>query len=199
MNIRNPYFDEAIPYLRCLNIGVSLKLDFNLLLGMAVKARDRLTKKYAWAIPNSNALQAIADWVGDKGRIIEIGAGTGYWGWLLSQLGVRITCYDNHPYSNQWCDGTKWFDVLVGSYEKLIDEVEEVVLFLCWPPYEDRLVTDCLDAFKGRRLIYVGENNACTGWDSRLNPGGCWARVKIIEIPQYHGIHDCVMFFEKKG
>ncbi|DAZ92387.1 TPA: hypothetical protein N0F65_003770 [Lagenidium giganteum] len=48
--------------------------------------------KYSWAIPDERALQIIKHY----GPIVEMGAGTGYWGCLLKVRGVDIVCYDLH-------------------------------------------------------------------------------------------------------
>lgn len=56
-------------------------------------ARDRLVARYSWAIPNAAALRALAA----AAPLIEIGAGNGYWAYLLRQLGVDILAFDANP------------------------------------------------------------------------------------------------------
>jgi hypothetical protein len=46
-----------------------------------------------FAIPNYAAIQAIRE----CGKIVQMGAGTGYWAGLLQQAGVDIVTYDLHP------------------------------------------------------------------------------------------------------
>lgn len=58
--------------------------------------RNDITAKYAWAIPAPESI----DWIVERldGRaVVEIGAGTGYWAWQLSQRGVDVNAYDLHP------------------------------------------------------------------------------------------------------
>ena len=43
--------------------------------------RKPLIWAYAWAIPSDEAIHAIAE----LGPLLELGAGTGYWAWLLRQ------------------------------------------------------------------------------------------------------------------
>ena len=50
-------------------------------------------RRYAWAIPNDEALDAMVA----LGPIVELGAGRGYWGALLAERGADIVCYDLYP------------------------------------------------------------------------------------------------------
>ena len=67
------------------------------------KARGELVKQYSWAIPNNKAIETIVKY----SPIIEIGAGTGYWGRLISKAGGDIVCYDKNPphkYKNDFAE-----------------------------------------------------------------------------------------------
>jgi hypothetical protein len=68
------------------------------------KGRSTLVKKYSWAIPSPESIEWIVK-VLDGRPVVEIGAGTGYWAWLLTQAGVDIRCYDHRPPGmgyNEW-------------------------------------------------------------------------------------------------
>jgi hypothetical protein len=49
-----------------------------------------MADKYAWAVPDARALRIIASF----SPIVEIGAGRGYWGSLLSKAGVDYIGFD---------------------------------------------------------------------------------------------------------
>lgn len=49
-------------------------------------------RDYAYAVPSAEALDVIAQESG--GRVVEVGAGTGYWAWLLSRRGVDVVAVD---------------------------------------------------------------------------------------------------------
>lgn len=89
--------------------------------------------KYAWAIPNDDALLEIAKY----SPLIEVGAGTGYWAWLLRQLGVDILAFDKYPPSQNSTsksefhpDADTWTEVLEGD-ESVLDSIIDRTLFLC--------------------------------------------------------------------
>ena len=53
--------------------------------------RYELVHKYAWGVPNDEALAAIADL---NTPVVELGAGTGYWSYLLEAAGVEVLPLD---------------------------------------------------------------------------------------------------------
>lgn len=165
------------------------------------KSRAHGTGTYAWAIPDEEAIEAI---VKLERPIIEIGAGRGYWADLICKAGGDIIAFDNAvPHS----DGANhyheknglFFDVQDGSYEKIADHPERI-LFLCWPPYRSSLALDCLEAYSGDTLIYVGESAyGCTGCDDfhgRISSH--WEFISSVSIPQWAGIHDNLEIFRRK-
>jgi hypothetical protein len=193
----NPYLDE----LKKEGISVDPENNNSVLFGKhfeagsilkSFKVRRDLVDKYSWAIPNEEAILAIKD-LGKK--IIEIGAGRGYWGWLLHQVGVDIVCYDKglpNNWHSRYGDLT-YYPVLEGGPEELLENKDRT-LFLCWPPYDDDLVTQCLDRYDGEIIIYVGENDGCTGHDERLERKEVYKRVSI---PQYYFIHDYMVIYKR--
>jgi hypothetical protein len=57
---------------------------------MLCEAGEELRQKYAWAIPDARALRIIKHFA----PVVEMGAGTGYWCYLLRQNGIDIVAYD---------------------------------------------------------------------------------------------------------
>ena len=162
-------------------------------------ARDRLVKKYAWAIPNKAALDVLAAF----SPIVELGAGMGYWAYLLRKLGVDIVAFDENPPqleigSNIWCDPTEpWTPVFYGDAHELADHYPERTLFICWPP----MGSFCASAVAryraagGRRLIYIGEDGGgCTGSFDET----AWRLVQTVRIPQWYGLHDEMRVLEAR-
>jgi len=67
---------------------------------------EPLIQKYAWAIPDERALKICSEF----GPIIEVGAGKGYWAWLLKQRGVDIIAFDKYAYKEKG-----WMEVKKGD------------------------------------------------------------------------------------
>ena len=172
-------------------------------------ARERLCRPWAWAIPDDKALEIIAQ----HRRIVEIGAGTGYWAALLAARGVDIVAYDAAPpgsgacacgcelSSNHWhMNAPLRYSVERGGSE-MAAEHSSRALFLCWPPYSNSMAADCLRAYRGRFVIYVGEGvGGCTGDDTfheMLDKD--WSVVTEHTLPQWPGIHDYLAIYAKKA
>jgi len=90
--------------------------------------RTCICSYFAWAVPNDAALQALLA----LGPLVELGAGTGYWAWLLSRMGSDIVAYDvANSHEGQ---GYRFRHQLVrdGGIEVLKDCGKRALL-LCWP------------------------------------------------------------------
>jgi hypothetical protein len=136
-----------------------------------------------FSIPNDAAIQAI----GEAGKIVQMGAGTGYWAGLLQHAGVDILAYDLHPpgvvgeEENVFFERPYTNNILQGSCTDVFEQHEylakERTLLTIWPndpdPVDNRQFcqgdchgsqavwdADCLLAYLkagGQRVVYVGE------------------------------------------
>ena len=140
--------------------------------------RDWVCHLYAYAVPNEMALQAIANL---QSTLIEIGAGTGYWGYLLANFGQqKMYLFDSFPLpsapqpeeskssrkSNTGMNdyhGKALAFVPVkrgGSTDLRIISKEtagSTALMLCYPPPGCSMALDCLKNFQGEWIVYIGE------------------------------------------
>lgn len=159
--------------------------------------RDILVKKYAWAVPNTEAIEAIQAL---ETSILEIGAGSGYWAKVLSSVGINVEAFDYFAGDYTFTDN--WFDVKQGSIEKIKDHSDKA-LFLCWPDYDKPFALKATLEYmrnKGKTLIYIGEGYyGCTGCNKfHKLLGRCWNRKQIIDIPQWGGIHDRLYIYTRE-
>jgi hypothetical protein len=120
--------------------------------------------KFGHQLPTPEAASLIQKY---SNNIIEIGAGTGYWGYILNQMGIDITCFDI-------CKCDIWHPVLEGGPEKVLKNPDKD-LFLCWPPLTSNMAYESLknliDNNQKRKLIYIGEGY-----------GGCTATNIFFEL-----------------
>lgn len=165
-----------------------------------ITKREEIVKRYSWAIPNEQAIMEIVN----SGLVIEIGAGTGYWGHLVRSAGGTIDLYDIAPLKgNAFTDGTSWMPVSIGGPEILKSGYHhfhsELTLFLCWPPYGSSMASACLENYFGSKVIYVGEQGGCTG-DEKFQEmlDSEWNLENIIEIPVWWGVHDAMYVYTRK-
>ncbi|HET9566323.1 MAG TPA: hypothetical protein VFP27_17915, partial [Mycobacterium sp.] len=153
--------------------------------------RDEAIAAWAWAIPSDEAIAAIGAFA--EGKVVEMGAGKGYWAWLLEQAGLEVHAYDHEV------PPATYTRVHVGQPAVLNAYDGAWTLLLCWPPYQDPMAVDALDAFRGHRVVYIGEGDGgCTGdntFHRRLRRG--WTEVEVIDLPQWEGIHDRVRCYTR--
>jgi hypothetical protein len=166
----------------------------------AFRARDHFVRRFAWAVPTDEALQAIAKF----SPIVEIGAGTGYWAWLLRRdYNVDILPYDHEPpqnsTENHYRHTRTFVPVLKGGPRKA-KQFPQHALFLCWPPYRTSMADDCVRLYAGKHVIYIGEGhggcNANDAFFERLEKD--FEKIDDIAIPQWNGLHDALTIWKRK-
>ena len=133
-------------------------------------ARDFPASLYAYATPSPYALQQLTLILHGK-RVIEVGAGTGYWAALLQKYGINITAYDISPpgdYSNNeyhsevpaFTNVTQ-LDASRSSATTTIGK--DSALFLCYPPPGTDMAFSALQSFRGDMVVHAGEWIGLTG------------------------------------
>ena len=153
--------------------------------------RGALVKEFACAVPNPEAITAICD--AATSGIVSIGAGGGYWEYLLSRQGLAAVAFDivlaGEPDSlAKRC----WFPVQKGD-ERSVFGYPEHSLFLCWPLEATPVAANALSIYEGDQVIYVGEDRG--GWTA----DDCffdlldkeWTCVQGVNIPNWPpGVRD---------
>lgn len=160
--------------------------------------RTALVQKYAWAIPCDAALDAIKSL---NKPILEMGAGTGYWAYLLGEMGVDVLPFDTDPPStkrNQYRHRKEWVPIARGT-PNIIAQHPDRVLMLCWPPYNNSMASDSLYHYTGDTLIFIGEYYGCTGDDQFFAElDRHWTRLPTIQIPNWFGLNDNMFILQRK-
>lgn len=179
-------------------------------------------------MPNEAALTALAE-VGAP--LLEMGAGSGYWAMLLRERGVEVLAYDiSPPHSvtgqasgvnmNIYHSHT-WTEVLEGSIELLEGGAHaDRALFLSWPvsvsdsndgsaaPWD----VECLDAFAGNTVCYVGTfnvgspslvvnpdlNTTCSSDAFQLQLQATFDLVQTVELPTWPLMEDTLTIWKRK-
>jgi hypothetical protein len=177
----------------------------------AYEARHALCNKYSFAIPNDEAIEKIASF----GKILEIGAGTGYWASLIREAGAEVGAIDlapvGGPWKNEWAFNQKHYPVVQGDGWRWVEVfTPEYTPMLCWPPM-DRTAADCLNVSNSEYFIYIGEGyGGCTADDDFFDlldgtyfrgpkkDSGKWTIEDYISIPQWPGIHDGLYILKRK-
>jgi len=130
-------------------------------VGAEERYRQGLARRFSYVLPEPRLLEVMRRY----SPLVELGAGTGYWTYLLRVMGVDIIAYDNAPISgpreNRYhLAVVPWADVLDGDLSVLSRHADRC-LFLCWPPRYSAL-WEALSFYEGEYVIYVGDHGART-------------------------------------
>lgn len=166
--------------------------------------RDQMVREFSWAIASPDALDFVAEHAPPAG-LVEIGAGTGYWAYLLSQRGVSVRAYDTHPPSqdrqeNHWHGNTSQWHPVRRSSSYVAKKHPQRALFLCWPPYNTPMASLALSFYQqagGTRLIYIGESESgCTGDQDFHQMLDGLELAASHAVPQWSGVHDWIQVYD---
>lgn len=179
--------------------------------------RDWLCHIYAYAVPNENVISLIKSL---NTKIIEIGAGTGYWGSLFQQTDIPVYLYDSNPLSSnpqpEEGKGNKKSKSIQNEYHgkalafasirkggitdlKILSQEENSSLLLCYPPPKSSMAFECLQNFTGKYIIYIGEWQGDTGtleFEKSLLQS--YSLIQSIGLPNWNNTCYLTSIWERK-
>lgn len=116
--------------------------------------KTKFGKTYAWSIPTPRIMDYL---VAMKCSFVSIGAGMGYLEGELRRQKCVVHAYDVKMEAPE----SMWTEVLCGGPEK-IEKHRDSVLILCYPPQVGhpgaKMSEECVKHYKGRDIIYIGED-----------------------------------------
>jgi len=166
----------------------------------------------AYAIPDEATIRAIIEFAGNN-LILEVGAGGGFWTYLINRWGGKCLATDNGA----------WDKFIRKCYAKVLPMSAEAALaeftadkgyntlLLIWPPppsYDDadeqHMAFNALRAFKGNQFVFIGEGRGGnTGTDAFFDElEAHWTRVPTPSSCQFQQMFDSwddVFFYRRKG
>lgn len=176
--------------------------------GRTISARRELVKKYSFAIPTEEVIRTICRY----SPLIEIGAGTGYWAWLVSQLGGDILAYDINPPKREACPGANRFHGNEGCWTNVAPGTEAAIrmhpdrtLLLGWPPFQEPLALQALRLYRGEYFLYIGALPLANGWKGPMATDDFledlkrnWLLTQSLELPNWDLCWDALHIFKHR-
>jgi len=126
-------------------------------IGSEERYRLGLAQRFSYVLPEPHLLRVVRR----HSPLVELGAGTGYWTFLLRLMGADVVAYDSAPVGglreNRYHpDVRPWTDVIHGDLHMLSYHSDRC-LFICWPPTYSAL-WEALSFYTGDWVIYVGDH-----------------------------------------
>ena len=123
--------------------------------------RLQLAQRYSYVVPEPQLLEVIRH----HSPLLELGAGTGYWAYLLRAMGADVIAYDHAPVgavtANRYHVNFRlWTEVRHGDVDVVANHVDRA-LFLCWPPRFSSLWR-AIDLFSGEVILHIGDGGTRT-------------------------------------
>jgi hypothetical protein len=180
-----------------------------------------LQQQYAFAVPTRRALSAIAA----HGPLLEVGAGTGYWASLLSEMGVDIVAFNSTAWTPRFnwdktaaeavISDCQYMQMKVAGPEAALSSKGRA-LVLMWPDWGGAGIfgLEALEMFEGKTLICVGEwaGHTLGAFHPSMRPTGqsfsaefqkqVEAQFDLLEktyLPSWPLNGDVVQIFQRRG
>ena len=137
-----------------------------------------------------------------NGKILEVGAGTGYWARCIAQMGGNIVATDNCSWD--FHTGTRHYPVEQISAVDAVKKYNDCAMLMSWPPYGKPMGADALKAFlahsTGQYVFYIGEGMyGCTGDDEMHEIFETRFRLcQAVDIPNWGRISDALYIYKRK-
>lgn len=151
--------------------------------------RKPLTEKYGWAIPNHQALDAIAS----HGPLVSLGAGNGYWESLLEQMSVDTVALDYDPPPKE----EQYTTVLQGTQKDVRRSYSDRTLLLVYPPPSSPMAREALAASSADTCVFVGEYQSSITGDPDFHHQlqSNWNIQNRIQLPSWNELNtQCIIF-----
>ena len=160
--------------------------------------RQQYIEKFGYAIINSASIEFIRPYQ----PLVEVGAGSGYWAFELSEKGVDVVATDPHLSHPFWDHpAQKWVGVEQLDALQAIEKYPNRNLLICWPNVDEEWATEALQSFQGEFVIYVGEGpGGSTGSDRMFQLLADWyEEVNRLKIPTFCGGEDRLVVYHCKA
>lgn len=161
---------------------------------------DDYDKHFAMARTVRRKIQALGiyalvaqDWVNEMAvgwiqgrRCLEVMAGTGVLTKALRNVGVDVVATDDMSWAikHRFVNDIQKYDARHATHVFK----DRDILIMCWPPQWDSVAYHCLQRWKGKPVIYIGETSCGCTADDKFHE-----HYKIddeIEIPRYYTFTD---------
>ncbi len=197
----NPMWDEVSQHVRAGERFEAARV----LGGWAARdisgRRFELVSQWSWTVTSPDTVAFVAYWLGS--HAIDPLAGSGYWAFLLRQLGVDVVATDLNPpnlAANKYHHDGVHCDLIQMDAERSVTRLGVGrSLLLSWPPYAEPVGAQVVGAFTGERIVYIGEGEGgCCGDDDMFAAfGRDWTEVAHHEPVQFLGMHDYVHVYDR--
>lgn len=177
-------------------------MDFDELLAGEGKlsARNKWISRYGFAVPTADVIEELA-----KARLLELGAGAGWWASLIAAQGGDIVATDKASTEQ----GNTYGQRISAHYPvEAIDAAEAVLkypdrdLLMIWPCLGRQWSLDAVRTLATGQSVYiVGEGyGGCTGTDDLWDYlGDNFDKPEYRALPNWVGIHDGVHIYRNKS
>ncbi len=146
---------------------------------------DFIARQYSFAVPNSQIIEKLRS----LGRLIDMGAGNGYWSYRLRSAGADIMAVEPRG-----TVANPVFPTIKGDHRTIVKYPDRALLIV-WPTRNNLWAKEAVELYGGNTVAYIGDPNyketATLDFPKALADGG------FIKSEEMH-VGSWPLFFEDK-
>ena len=155
------------------------------------KERDKVIPEFGFGLPSAEVLNFITK--RSSGALLEVGAGTGFWSFLLAKKGCNVlaTDWNNGEYGLK---RNRFKNIKSSRADKAVKALPMADLLMVWPCMDTWAFDSAKELASGRLLYYIGEGyGGCTA-DSEFHTyyedENVFEEVAHMCVPTWYGLND---------
>lgn len=160
------------------------------------RTREVFVGQFSFALPSAETVQAIR---GRTTRLLDVGAGTGFWSHVIDPDGTTIMATDLGAGETQQVIGA-FRPVLTMDGATAVRAHPDRDVLCVWPTLGSGWLKKVAEAMESERLLfYVGEWGGCTADDAtHAYLSEAFDPVDLVAIPLFPGIRDRLHVMRKR-
>ena len=159
--------------------------------------REKICHEFSFAIPCKEAIDKIKHYANGQ-RIVEIGAGSGYWANFFDGLVYATDVIPEQSTSSFGQQIGKYYQVHNYNHTDAVKLADHV--FMCWPPMSTWTVEVVENIKQNNILFLIAEGcGGCCGTEEMFEYiRKEFKQIDECQIPQWYGIHDYLQIYKRK-
>lgn len=186
----------------------SNKIEDRSLAMFTMPLRFEYVKLYGFNLLSDKFLKSCKEILKDE-KILEVGAGSGFFTMKLKELSLDIVGLEKHQTKNHYGFNHQYTKLINSDAIEFIKqhELDYSTIIMSWPNQDSSFANDVFNSmYKGQKLLYIGEGlGGCTACDEFFENLDRKASIEVKETQElrknyvsWQGIHDRPTLYIKK-
>jgi hypothetical protein len=147
---------------------------------------DAYTQIYGYVVPTVELIERLRGYA----PLVDFGCGNGYLSYLLRSSGIDVLAIDPEPPDqsglNKYFQKRHVWTKIYRADSSALELCPKRTLLIAWPPPEpEEMASDAIRAYRGTRIVLIGDERNCGGQAMRDALGQGFTLVDRFGLPVF--------------